>query len=83
MMQGGVGVPLITSAVGYWVLTVSGKEKGTVKKIGQLLALVILAVSLVGVACKVVHFARARGLCSSGGMCPFTGKPMGSPQPTR
>jgi len=75
MIGHGVSVLLITSAVGYWVLTTSEKEKGQVKKVGRLLALIIILVSLVGVACRAISFARAKGYCPAGTMsCPFTGK---------
>ena len=68
--------PLITTAVGYWILTASEKEKNQVKKTGRILALIVILVSLAEIACGVIHFARARGYCPTGGgmMCPFSGK---------
>lgn len=75
MMGHGVSALLITSAVGYWVLTAAEKEKGQVKKAGKLLAAIIMLISLAGVACRVISFARARGFCPGGKMvCPFVGK---------
>ncbi len=84
MMHGDISNLLIASGVGYWVLTTANKEKGQAKKAGQLLAGIIILVSLAGVACRVISFARMRGYCPSGTMsCPFTGKPMGSAQPAK
>ena len=84
MMGQGIGVTLITAAVGYWVLVTSEKEKGQVKKTGQILALIIILISLAGAACRVIGFARAKGYCPGGKMaCPFVGKPMGSSQPAQ
>ena len=75
MMHGDISYLLIASGVGYWVLTSASKEKAQVKKAGQLLAVIILVVSLAGVACRVISFARARGYCPAGAMsCPFSGK---------
>lgn len=69
---------LISAAAGYWVLAQSEKEKSKVKKLGQLLGVVIIVVSLFGAACKI--YGQVSN-CSSGKMggkfCPFTGRPMG------
>ena len=76
MFLHGVSSFLITSAVGYWVLTIAQKERGQVKKTGQLLGIIIVLVSLVGVGCKI--YALATG-CPPGKMtCPYGGK-MGPP----
>lgn len=74
MIGHGVSGLLITSAVGYWVLTTSEKEKGQVKKVGRLLALIIILVSVVGIACRVYAFAQRKGYCPPSMACPFTGK---------
>ena len=80
-MGHGMGASLITAAVGYWVLVTAEKVKGQIKKAGKLLAVIIILLSLAGAACRVISFARARGLCPGGKMmCPFAGKPMGSAQ---
>ncbi len=42
---------LITLAVGYWVLTLAGKEKGTNQKIGKVIGWIIIVVSLFGPLC--------------------------------
>lgn len=73
MMIHGIGLLLISSALGYWVLTQSEKEKGKVKKLGSWLGLIIIVTSLAGVACKVYYCIAA---CQAGGMmsgkaCPF------------
>ena len=67
---------LIASGVGYWVLTQSQKEKNNIKKVGQLLGIAIIALSVVGAACKVYCLAQMckTGNCAMGVSCPFTGK---------
>ena len=72
MFLHGVSSLLITSAVGYWVVTQAQKEKGQVKKLGQLLGAIIVLVSLVGVGCKIYVLATG---CPPGKMtCPYAGK---------
>ena len=80
----GVSALLVTSAVGYWVLTLAAKEKEGTKKLGHLVGLIIIVVSLLGVACKVYYQISAcsgkYGMMGRGGMsCPFTGKQMPAP----
>ena len=72
MFLHGVSSLLITSAVGYWVLTIAQKEKGQMKKTGQMLGIIIVLVSLVGVGCKI--YALATGCPTSKIACPYTGK---------
>lgn len=76
MMVGhGMTALMISSAVGYWVLTQSEKEKNRVKKLGQLLGLGIILISVFGIACKVYYGAKACQAMGGGSMmCPFTGK---------
>ena len=77
MMGHGMSMLLITSAVGYWVLTQSQKEKNNVKKIGQLLGFAIILISVLGAACKIYGAVQAckAGNCPMGiSSCPFTGK---------
>lgn len=75
----GVSGLLVATAAGYWVLTNASKEKGQIKKLGQILGLIIIVVSMAGAACKVYYCVSA---CQSGGMmsgkaaCPF---PFSSP----
>ncbi len=61
-MTHGVGVLLFSSAAGYWVLTLAAKEKAQMKKLGQVLGLIIIGVSLAGVACKIYY----RTVCPKG-----------------
>lgn len=84
MMGHGVSVSLITAAVGYWVLTLAAKEKEQLRKIGNVVGLLIIVVSLLGAACKI--YSRINGcppgmmMGKRGGMaCPMTGKPMPPP----
>ena len=83
--HGGVPVLLVTAAVGYWVLTLAAKEKEGTKKIGHLVGLVIIVVSLLGVACKL--YCQVSGCPMGGGgwgkkggmSCPMMGKQMPAP----
>jgi hypothetical protein len=49
----GVGVFLVTSAVGYWVLTLADKEGNRHAKLGRFLGWGILALSLLGILGQV------------------------------
>jgi len=65
---------LLSMAVGYWVLTLADKQNGKIKTLGQVLAGIIIVVSLLGPICKA-----ASALCCHNGAagysqsCPFTG----------
>lgn len=67
----GVSSLLISAAAGYWVLTQASGEKGRVKKLGQLLGLAIIAVSVLGAGCKLYYLGKISGFCPSGAACPF------------
>ena len=77
MMAHGVATLLISSAAGYWVLTSASSQKGRVKTLGQWLGLLIIAVSVVGAACKVYSLSNCKGKMIS---CPFTGATVPAPQ---
>lgn len=85
MMMHGIGILLISSAVGYWTLTAAGKEKGRIKTLGQYLGLLIIVLSLAGAACKAYCMVtgsacppgKMGGSYAAGKNCPLTGKPMG------
>ena len=81
MFLHGVSGLLITVAVGYWVFTHAEKEKGQVRKLGQLLGLIIIGVSLVGVGCKIYLLATG---CPPGKVfCPYTGRTAMPPGQTK
>ena len=80
----GVSSLLISAAAGYWVLTHASGEKGRVKKLGQLLGLAIIVVSVVGAGCKLYYQFTGQSLsgkawCPSGKVCPFSGKTSAPP----
>lgn len=82
MMGHGVPALLITAAVGYWVLTLAAKEKEQLRKVGNVVGLLIIVVSLLGAACKIYYQVSGKncppGWGKRGGMaCPMTGKPAG------
>ncbi len=72
----GLAMSLLPAAVGYWVLIASGKEKDDVKKLGKWLGIAIIALSVLGTACKVYYCAMGKmGMCQSKMACPMAGKP--------
>ncbi|MBI1952563.1 MAG: hypothetical protein HYS41_00355 [Candidatus Omnitrophica bacterium] len=78
-MTHGVSSLLIAAAAGYWVWTQAGSQKGNAKKLGQLLGVAIIAISLIGSACKIYYVAAGKSfsgrLCPPGKACPFGVKP--------
>ena len=76
-MLHGVGELLITTAVGYWVLSRADDQKGEMRRIGRFLGVVIIVVSLVGLIGAAWNVVGGDAWCSmgKGGMCPFMGKP--------
>ena len=75
MMVHGVAPLLISAAAGYWVLTNASKVKGRIKKFGQLLGGIIIAVSLIGATCKAYYLVTCNKafFCPPGKACPFMG----------
>ena len=77
-MGHGVGLLLLAAVGGYWVLERAATHKGGLKRAGQLVGSVIIAVSLIGVVCHVWYLVvGARGFCSMGKTgkgvyCPYT-----------
>ncbi|MBI4597544.1 MAG: hypothetical protein HY737_03985 [Candidatus Omnitrophica bacterium] len=86
-MTHSVGLLLLAAVGGYWVLERAETHKKGLKRIGRLVAAVVMIVSLVGVLCKV--WCVASGNCVGmgkwgmhGGYCPMSGKiPHASPAP--
>ena len=79
-MSHGVGMLLLTAIGGYWVCERAETHKGSLKNLGQFLGSVIIAVSLVGVACHVWSLvtcttgSRPMGWMGKGRYCPYTSK---------
>jgi hypothetical protein len=75
-----VGMLLIAAGVGYWVLTLAGKQKARIKTLGRWLGLLIIIVSVLGASCKMYY----QWTCGSSGYykkcsysasnCPKSGK---------
>lgn len=55
---------LFSAAVGYWVLTLAGKEKNFNKKVGCVVGWTIMTVSLVGLLCITANRIFCRGYSS-------------------
>ncbi len=76
-----IAVYLLTTAVGYWVLTLAEKEKNNNKKIGKIIGWVIIGVSLCGCLClagRAVLCHPRYGQCSSFQSCPWSGMSQGN-----
>ncbi len=76
-MVSGSGVLLLASIGGYWVLERAATHKGGLKRIGQILGGVIIAVSLSGVLCRAWYLATGKGGYYPMGkdvFCPFSPK---------
>ena len=76
-MVQGAGLLLLSAVAGYWALERSASHKGNLKNVGQLVGWVVVVVSLVGVACRVLSAATGGGKwCPMKGstMCPFSSK---------
>ncbi len=77
-MGHGIGILLLSAIGGYWVLERADRHKGGLRKTGQVLGAVIIAVSLLGVACKVMSAScGVKGLYPTSGMgkkgmCPIS-----------
>lgn len=67
---------LVTAALGYWVLTIAGKEQGPNKTIGKVIGWLIIIVSVFGIlcagACRVFESCGPSGMDQSGYACPYT-----------
>jgi len=78
MMGHGAGILLLSAIGGYWVLERASTHKGGLKQVGQLVGGVIIAVSLIGVACQVWCLATGAtgfgpmGKAGKGVYCPYT-----------
>ena len=80
MMSHGVALLLLSAAVGYWVLERAENQKKNLKKIGQAIGGIIIAISLIGVVCKVFYLTNgAKMSCPPGMNCPFMGRPQQQP----
>ncbi|MBI3322729.1 MAG: hypothetical protein HYZ94_03505 [Candidatus Omnitrophica bacterium] len=88
----GVGILLLSAAAGYWVLTLAAGQKERLRKVGNLIGLIIIVVSLLGAACKVYYQVTGcppGKVCAmgwkgkAGAACPMTGKAMGSSAATQ
>ena len=81
MMYGGhagIGMLLLTSVAGYWVLERSSTHKGNLKRIGEVLGVAIIVMSILGVACQIWCAAKCPDgamMRSGGAFCPFSSKP--------
>jgi len=81
MMGHGTGALLIAAAAGYWVFERASTRKDPAKRIGQWVGGVIMAVSLIGVACQVwCVVGGASGMCKFGKdgkmiSCPLSSSP--------
>jgi len=86
-MSSGIGVLLLTSVAGYWVLERASKHKGRLRRIGQILGAFIIIVSIAGSVCGVVGMSSGKygcgyhGKAGKLGFCPYSQKSFKSPVP--
>ena len=84
MIGSGVGMLLLSAAVGYWVLERAYGQKKPLKTIGQVVGGAIIVVSLLGTVCTVTCLAtgkmpygcmmKMKGVCPVHGVyCPMKG----------
>ena len=73
-MYSGTGALLLTAVAGYWALERAEHHKGNLKRVGQLVGSFVIAVSLIGVVCRVWYVVKGDGT-----YCPFMSK-ASSPQ---
>ena len=65
-MSHGIALLLLSAAVGYWVLERASGQKKDLKTIGQIIGALIIAISFLGVACKVYCLTTGKSSCPSG-----------------
>ncbi|MBI2871087.1 MAG: hypothetical protein HYY14_05175 [Candidatus Omnitrophica bacterium] len=72
--MGGTAFLLLAIVAGYWLLERAEQQKGGMKRLGRILGLVVIAIALIGTACKV--YCISSGNYAS---CPvgFSGKGKG------
>jgi len=70
----GLGILMLAAVGGYWVLERSVGQRGQIKQVGQVLGIIIIALSLAGMACGVWCAATGKAGYGKGGMCPLTGR---------
>ena len=70
-MMHGMAALLLTTVAGYWVLERSQAHKGNLKKVGELLGVAIILLSLLGVIGAIWCPAKP-GMGGRGGLCPFS-----------
>jgi hypothetical protein len=79
MLHGAAGL-LLAAAGGYWVLERANSHRGQLKRAGQLLGTVIIAVALAGVVCRIWYVSTGKmGYygCEKGAKawyCPYAAK---------
>lgn len=59
-MHHSVALLLLAAVAGYWVLERAETHKGNLKTLGQWLGAAILAVSLIGVGCKIYFITSGK-----------------------
>ena len=83
-MMHGMAALLLTAVAGYWVLERSQAHKGNLKRVGQLLGVAIIVLSLLGLISALLGYSGRPGMTGKGGMCPFGfGKSYPAPPPTQ
>ena len=79
----GTGFLLLAAVGGYWVLERASGHRGALKKVGQWVGGIVLAVSLIGVGCRVWALTTGQHVhhdkTGKGWYCPYHATSAGSP----
>ena len=59
-MLSGIGLMLLAIVGGYIILERAASHRGDLKRIGQVLGVIVIAVSIVGVGCFVWHVSSGK-----------------------
>jgi hypothetical protein len=68
----GIGLLLLGTVAGYWVLERAETHKGDLRKVGQVLGWLLIVLSLVGTACRVWTLATGNTALGRKAFCPFS-----------
>ena len=75
----GVAILLLTAVAGYVVFERASSRKGSVKKLGRVVGVVVIVLSFLGVACRAYSGISGTGCPYGGGyfkkgICPYAAK---------
>lgn len=78
-----VGLNLIAMGLGYKVYAEAAKEKGPLRRLGQWVGALMMAISFAVTALTVYSWGTGKTLCPGKGPCPFMMGSMTSAPPSK